>query len=220
MKNRLAGLWIVLFVYMGIGIIFYPKVGLIALICMFAPIVSAPFRGRKWCGSFCPRGSFLDKLISKISLSRSIPGFMMSGRFRWSIFLLLMGVFAFRISKAWGDWNEVGLVILTMVLLTTIMAAVVGIIYKPRTWCTAFCPMGTLAAVLSTSEGGIIFGEGCVSCQLCSKACPMQINPAQFKKRGQVTDPRCIRCTECIAACPKQVLSHRSADHHHLKKVS
>lgn len=33
------------------------------VICMLAPVLLAPFKGRYWCGNFCPRGSFYDNVI-------------------------------------------------------------------------------------------------------------------------------------------------------------
>ena len=43
------------------------RIGLIALICMIAPIVVAIFKGRFWCGNLCPRGNFYDNVVSKFS---------------------------------------------------------------------------------------------------------------------------------------------------------
>lgn len=210
MKKIREYLWIVLLVYVGISLLFFERLGFIALICMFAPVLIAPFAGRKWCGSFCPRGSLLDKVISKFSLNREIPQFLLTPLFRWLIFSLLMGLFSSQVIKSWGNWNRIGLIIASMVFFTTLIAVVLGIIWKPRTWCTAFCPMGTLATALSTTKGGIVFGQGCVSCGLCSKACPMQLDTANFKAEGRVTDPRCIRCGECAVACSKNILELES----------
>lgn len=205
-RKIFRNLWIVLLLYIVIGLVFDFRIGFVALICMFTPPFTAPFFGRKWCGTFCPRGSFLDRIIAKISLKKDIPNFMLTPFFRWSIFSLLMGFFTFQMFKAWGNWSAMGLLILTMVLVTTIIAVIVGIIYKPRTWCTAFCPMGTLATALNNTKGSIIFQEGCVSCQLCSKACPMQLEPAKYKGEGRVTDSRCIGCNKCTISCPKKIL--------------
>ncbi|MDK2822215.1 MAG: ferredoxin-type protein NapH [Clostridia bacterium] len=211
--NKLKNyLWIVLLTYMFMSLIFVNKLGYLALICMFAPIFIAPFAGRKWCGSFCPRGSFLDKLVIKFSRNKDIPPLLLNTAFRWTIFGLLMSFFVFQVINAWGNWNKIGLVIASMVFMTTIIATIVGIFWRPRTWCVAFCPMGTLATSLSTTEGGIIFDQGCVSCGLCSRSCPMQLNTARFNIEGRVTDPRCIRCGECISNCPKNILSEELAN--------
>jgi len=206
MKKIREYLWIVLLAYITIGLLLFKEIGYIALICMFAPVIMAPFAGRKWCGSFCPRGSLLDKVVSKISRHKDMPKFMLKPFFRWAVFTLLMGFFSSRVIKAWGNWSQIGLVIVSMVFFTTVIAIVLGIVWRPRTWCAAFCPMGTLATAVSTTKGGIVFDKGCVGCRLCSKACPIQLDTADFRAEGWVTDPRCIRCGECIDACPKNIL--------------
>lgn len=207
MKNIKNYLWILLVVYVSVSILFYHKLGYLALICMFAPLVVAPFAGRRWCGNFCPRGNFIDKIITKFSRNKDMPQFMLKPQFRWTIFTFLMSFFTFQVVNAWGDWSQVGLVIASVVFITTLITVLVGIIWRPRTWCTSFCPMGTLANTLSTGKGNIAFDSGCVSCRLCTKACPMQLDTAAFKAQGEVTDPRCIRCGECINACPKDILT-------------
>ena len=46
-------LYWILFAYLAIGY-FYPVIGLLALICMIAPVAFAVKRGRWWCGNACP----------------------------------------------------------------------------------------------------------------------------------------------------------------------
>ena len=43
--------------------------------------------------------------------------------------------------------------------------------------------------------------ELCVHCNLCNKACPINIDVAKATK---VTNAECINCNECVAVCPKQ----------------
>ena len=62
-------LYWMLLAYLVIGW-FYPVVGLLALICMIAPVAFAVRRGRWWCGNACPRGSFYDRVLSEHSPHR------------------------------------------------------------------------------------------------------------------------------------------------------
>ena len=59
--------YFVLLTYLLVGFWLWPQVGVIALVCMVAPIVLAFKYGRKWCGSYCPRGSLWDNVFTKIN---------------------------------------------------------------------------------------------------------------------------------------------------------
>ena len=80
--------WIVLLFFLITGL-FYPAVGLVAILCMLAPLVVAIFRGRRWCAFYCPRGGFLEQLVSRFSLSRNIALFK-TVWFKWLIVVGLL----------------------------------------------------------------------------------------------------------------------------------
>jgi len=133
--------WIVL-VFFAVAGILYPPVGLVAVICMAAPVITAPFMGRKWCGSYCPRGSLNDCVLSKISLRKGIPGILKKTSFKIAFFIFLMGLFIIQIYFAWGSLMSIGAVFVRMILITTLIDILLGVYFHQRTWC-AFCPMGT-----------------------------------------------------------------------------
>jgi len=134
--------WVVLVVFCIVGII-YPSIGIIALVCMLAPVVTAPFMGRKWCNSFCPRGSFNDVILKRITIKKGIPGIFKTTTFKVVFLVILMSFFIIQLVLAWGDLAAVGAVFVRMVLITTAIDIILGIYYHQRTWC-AFCPMGTM----------------------------------------------------------------------------
>src|SRR3712207_9334117 len=84
-------LYWILFVYLVVGF-FYPIIGLLALVCMVAPVAFAVKKGRWWCGNACPRGNMYDRLLAKYSPHKPIPKFLRSEerrvgkecRSRWS----------------------------------------------------------------------------------------------------------------------------------------
>jgi len=204
-------LWVILIAFCIVGII-YPKIGIVALICMLAPIIVAFFKGRMWCGSFCPRGSFNDIILAKLSYKKAVPKFMKSVWFRNIFLILLMSAFVVQLVFAWGNALAVGQVFVRMIIITTLMAIILGISFNQRTWCMV-CPMGTVAHYVANIEvlkrrfNHVTIEKGtCIDCKLCSKNCPMGINVLQHKNQGKVIDADCLKCNVCVDKCPKKSL--------------
>lgn len=126
-----------------IGGLFYPLLGYLVVGMMVFFIVLSFFRGRYWCWNLCPRGSFLDIFLSNISLNRQNPKIFGNQLFRWLVFLAFMGFLVYRILSSGGSLAGIGVVFVSMCLITTVISIIIGIIVKHRGWC-AICPMGTL----------------------------------------------------------------------------
>jgi ferredoxin-type protein NapH len=195
--------WILL-AFLAIGLV-YPAIGVIALVCMLAPVVIAPFRGRFWCGNYCPRGSFWDNVIAVVSPKKPIPPFFRSRFLRVTMLIIIMTVFTVQTYYAWGDLAAMGRVFINLILITTIVGIILGGIYHQRTWC-AFCPMGTLARWFSGKAKPLAVAPSCVGCNACTRACPLQLAPASARG-GDFTDGDCLKCGRCEAVCPKKALS-------------
>lgn len=196
--------YFVLIAYLFVGFFFYPVLGVIALACMLAPVALAPFKGRAWCGNYCPRGSLWDEVFSKINPSRTIPGWARSPGFRYGVLFTIFGLFTWQMAGAWPDPAAIGKVFLRVIFITTLIGIFLALKFSPRTWCS-FCPMGTLASLFSKGKNPIRVEKTCVSCGLCAKACPMDLAP--YKHGELFADPDCIKCGVCVAKCPKQALS-------------
>jgi ferredoxin-type protein NapH len=210
-------IWIVLIFFLGVGT-FYPVIGALALICMLAPVAGAFFQGRSWCGSFCPRGSFNDILLSKVSFKGKTPTLFRQLWFRITFLALLMSAFTVQIIWAWGKPVAIGAVFMRMIMTTTIITIVLGLIYQPRTWCQ-FCPMGTIAHLItkwrshSKKLNLVTFKENaCIDCKVCTKSCPVNIDVHRYKEAGRVDHPDCLKCSVCVSKCPKKALSIKSAE--------
>lgn len=199
-----ANLFWILIVFLALGW-FYPAIGVAALVCMLAPVALAPFRGRYWCGNFCPRGSFYDRIVAKFSPQRPVPAIFRSKAFRIMMVITIMTVFSFQTYYAWGDAAAVGMVFLRLILITTIVGIVLGLIYHHRTWC-AFCPMGTMANWFSGPKMPLNIEHNCVSCGLCAKACPMGLVP-HSAKGAAFSHGDCLKCGQCIPVCPKAAIA-------------
>jgi ferredoxin-type protein NapH len=208
MKNNIQQylFWILLF-FLVAGLI-YPVIGILAIICMIAPVIMAPYKGRYWCGNFCPRGSFYDNVIAKISPKKPIPAIFRSTGFRVFMVMFIMVVFGVQMYYAWGDLSAMGAVFVRIILITTIVGIVLGVIYHQRTWCS-FCPMGTLASWFSAKPKPmpLMVDSSCVNCKLCTTACPLQLSP--YAKKGSTegfTHSDCLKCSRCVDKCPKKAL--------------
>ncbi|BBB89653.1 MAG TPA: 4Fe-4S binding protein [Methylomusa anaerophila] len=198
--------WILL-AFLGVGLV-YPAIGIIALTCMIAPVAVAPFRGRYWCGNYCPRGSFYDHVLAKLSPKRKIPAPFSHTAFRAFMVLFIISVFTVQMVYAWEDWAAVGRVFVQIILITTIVGVVLGLVYHQRAWCS-FCPMGTLASWISQRKKSfpLIVENSCINCKLCTKACPMQLAPYTAKGSTEgFSHSDCLKCDRCVERCPKQAL--------------
>jgi polyferredoxin len=201
--------WLILISYCIIGLI-SPALGIAAIICMLAPVLIAFARGRMWCGNFCPRGSFCDNLLVKISWKKEIPQVFRSLWLRILFLILLMGAFAIQLIFAWGSIAAVGMVFVRMILITTGIAVILGIIFSQRVWCL-ICPMGTMAHLVTKHAAAdsqikhVTFNkERCIDCKSCSKVCPIEIDVFSHKKQGKVTNADCLKCNVCVNKCPKK----------------
>lgn len=193
--------WLLL-VFLAVGF-FYPPIGLIAIICMVAPVSVAFYKGRFWCGNFCPRGSFYDHVLAKISPKKSIPPIFKSSGLRVFMVLFIITVFSIQIYATWGDLYAMGTVFVRLILITTLVGIILGIFYNQRTWC-AFCPMGTLASWISSSKKNmtLMVSDACVKCKRCEKVCPMQLKPYTAKGKAEGFDHSdCLKCGRCVANC-------------------
>lgn len=189
-------------IIISLGGIFYPKLGYFLLLVFASMMIIAPFRGRWFCGNLCPRGSFVDFWLGPISRKVRIPSIFRSMWIRVPIFVLLMGFMIYRIISTQGVVDKIGMVFVTLCIMTTSIAIIFGISIAPRAWCT-FCPMGTLQRTLSGAKYQLkVDQDKCIECGVCQKVCPMQLPVNEIMEK-----PDCIKCARCVEACPKEALS-------------
>ena len=131
-----------------IGGLFFPLLGYL-VVAMMVTLLTMSFikKGRYWCWNLCPRGSFLDIVLSKYSKKKPMPEFCLKKPFRWSIVIVLMGFLLIRLIQSGGNLIIIGSIFVSMCLATTIIAIVLGLYWKHRAWCM-ICPMGTLQEVI------------------------------------------------------------------------
>lgn len=200
--------YLVLVTFLVIGLFDF-RVGLAASICMVGPVALSFFRGRYWCGNICPRGSFYDNVLSKISSKRKTPRFLQSKYFRALFATGLLSFFVFGTVKNWENPYLIGFIFYRMIVITTLIGIVLSLAYNHRVWCS-FCPMGSIAALISYFKKDtktLKVSNSCVSCKICEKKCNMNIVPYNYK--GNILNhPDCIQCGLCTDACPKNSISY------------
>lgn len=185
------------------------RIGIAAIICMVAPIIISISRGRFWCGNLCPRGNFYDRIVIKFSNKKKVPKLLKSIYFRASVVIFMFTIFGMGIYKNWGNSYGIGLVIYRIIVITTIVGVILSLFFNHRTWCN-FCPMGSIAALISyfrKDKKVLEVSNSCVSCKLCNKKCPMGIEPYKYKG-DSLSHPDCIQCSKCAIACPKGSISY------------
>ncbi|MBD3248429.1 4Fe-4S binding protein [Candidatus Woesearchaeota archaeon] len=191
----------ILVLIISIAGLWYPKLGYFLVLVFAAILAISPFRGRWFCGNLCPRGSFNDFWIGKISKNRKIPESFKKMKIRIPIFVLFLAIMVYRLMLTQGIVDLIGMVFVIACISTTLIAILLGTFISPRTWCT-FCPMGTLQRIADRKMSVLkVDKEMCTDCRLCTNVCPMQIEVNVAKDK-----PDCIRCNRCVEVCPKDAL--------------
>ena len=72
---------------------------------------------------------------------------MRTNYFKLSLFFFMMGMFTVSMIKANGDLYQMGFGIFRLIIVSTVIAVLMGIFTKPRAWCQV-CPMGYASGVI------------------------------------------------------------------------
>lgn len=202
--------------FMGLGFIviivtgwYLPLLGFFIPLCMLFGIGMGVIRGRKWCDWYCPRGSFYDALIGRLSPQKDIPPALRSLLFRVGFLVVLMLILAVNLVIRWPNPYRMGMFFMVLLTITTTLGIILAVIFNSRTWCMV-CPIGTMIKLTSRNKKPLkINSSSCAECKLCAKVCPVQIKPYSFKGKGleTVKDKDCLQCGSCVAVCPEKSLS-------------
>lgn len=221
--------WIITLL-VAIGGLYEPKLGLLVLLVMAGLLTTAFFKGRYWCGNFCPHSSLFDRIFMPISRNKKIPSILKSKPMVIAILAFFFYNFSRKIiaiSSLWGTYDffdKLGAIFSRTYLMVLLLGGILAVTINARSWCQ-FCPMGTMQK-LSYSLGKALgitkkfekkitieAKEKCHACGKCARVCPFQLTPyLEFSDKNQFDNINCIRCATCIENCPANILSLKTEE--------
>lgn len=188
-----------------------------SFVLMWIAFILAIGFGPVFCGWICPLGSIqewfsgIGRRIFKNRFNNLIPykydRYLRYARYlvlAWVVYMTAMtGKLVFNevdpyaaLFHLWSDEIAVGG--LAVLIVTLILS-----LFMERPWCKYACPYGALLGISNLFRIFKIHRNSstCISCNKCSRACPMNINVAD---KSAVMDHQCISCLKCTSeeACP------------------
>lgn len=140
--------WMIIVSFFLLGIIDF-RFGLLGIACMGAPILHAlRGEGKIHCSKYCPRGSFLGQMIRFISFDRPLPKVMRSKTAKNILLFVMISLLSFSLSHTGFQPAKVGFVLFRFMLMSFIVGIIMGILFKPRSWCQV-CPMGYASGLIA-----------------------------------------------------------------------
>ncbi|KCZ71663.1 hypothetical protein ANME2D_02399 [Candidatus Methanoperedens nitroreducens] len=186
----------------------YFEIGLLLIGAILAGgILLASVLGRFWCGWLCPRGTFLEYVLGKVSYRSSIPKRLRTTGFKLFIASIMAIMFIIVLLEknplliSQDILASIGGFIVFICIATTLLISIpLGIIYMPRTWCS-FCPVGYAQSILSKNKILHISIEDCKNCKKCHTECHMDICKDYTGKSRTIEHPDCFACFKCTDSC-------------------
>jgi Fe-S-cluster-containing hydrogenase component 2 len=184
-------------------------------------LIAILFR-RSFCGLLCPFGALQElfaRIGKKVFRKRPVVPAKADKYLRYLKFAVLMlTVFmAWRLGRLWmssydpyaafghitaipATLAEDPLSIIGFILLGVTL---LGSLVYDRFFCKYLCPAGAFYAIIGKISPTRIERNNdiCVHCNLCTKACPVNLDVA---KMDRVTSMECLNCNECVNVCPKK----------------
>ncbi len=196
-----------------------------SFILMVITILTTVLFGRVFCSYLCPLGAlqeWIRGLGRKIGIRKDIELPEVVDRYaRYLKYLIL--IFIIYYSYKTGDLffrnydpynalmhfgNEYEEKVIAYAILGVVLFSA---LFSKNWWCRYLCPLGaTMAIIKKISPFKIVRDSStCVSCGLCNKTCPANLN---IKDAQVINSADCISCLNCVSDCPESSLKAKVFD--------
>ncbi len=178
---------------------------------MTALIILTLLFGRMFCSFICPLGTLQEwfgNLGKKLGLRKELPeklDYVLNKLKYVVLIVILAGTYSVAelIFRKYDPFYAL-LHLVNPALNASFLIlglTLIGSIFINRLWCRYLCPIGALVRILSffSLVKPVRDEDACINCNLCNKACPENIRPAEqvvLRKDG------CTHCLDCIGVCP------------------
>ncbi|RKM61241.1 4Fe-4S binding protein [Butyrivibrio sp. CB08] len=190
-------------------------------------LVLSMFFGRAWCGYLCPAGG-LQECAMRIKDTPAPQG--KRDKIKYVIWVVWIAavIVTFILGKNDVTVNPFymtdhgisvsGIYNYVIYYGVILLLVVPPLVHGKRATCHYICWMAPFMVIGSSIERFLHLPQlhveadksKCVSCGMCSKACPMGLDVKKMVADG--TGPKCtecIQCGACVDECPKKVLKYK-----------
>jgi ferredoxin len=176
---------------------------------LLAKLIGPLLFGRVWCGWACWTAMLLDQLPYKRSHGRLPGGWLRYVHFGLSLTLVATLWYGFAYRPGTGGTTALTWFLAGNALYYLVEVALALALKDNRAFCKYVCPI-TVPLKLSARFALLKVKADprrCCEQRVCEKVCPMDIQIAEYVKRGErVLSTECILCQACISVCPSQAL--------------
>ena len=173
---------------------------------------------RAFCGMICSFGAIQElfgNIGQKIFKRKLFMPYLLDKIFRYFKYVVLLltvgmawltGTLWFAVYDPWTAFGHLANMeeLLTAYLFgfIVLLVSLIGSFFYERFFCKYMCPLGAVNAIVSKTSRFFVQRdpETCINCNLCSKACPVNIDVA---RELTVKSAECISCGKCVAICPQ-----------------
>jgi polyferredoxin len=204
-----------------------------SFILMAITILTTILFGRIFCSFLCPLGALQEWLRNtgrKIGIKKDIelPAIIDKyARYLKYLILIFIAYYSYKVGDLFfrnydpynalmhfgNEFNEkvIAYAILGVVLLSAL--------FSKNWWCRYLCPMGAFLGIIKKISPFNISRDKstCISCGLCNKTCPANLNINNAK---EIRSADCISCLNCVSGCPESSLSAKNFNKPVSKKMS